>query len=142
MIVSIWKNLLCLSTGKKNRFHLSRFPWDIRSILETCYFEYFENRRLHTPKVTLSICRIFWHLFVGKRLISFPTFFGVIAKMQTSYFGYFGYAWLSIPKMIVSTCRNFHFYLHAKIDFIICFFLQILRFKEYCNLIDQQYFCP
>ena len=32
------------------------------------------------------------------------------------------------------------FICRPKINFIICFFLEILHFKESCNLIDQQYF--
>ena len=57
MIVSIWRNIYCLSAGK-NQVHvfleISTYPWDIANIFQTCYFGYFEHARLPTPKVILT----------------------------------------------------------------------------------------
>ena len=50
------------------------------------------------------------------------------------YFGYFRHAWLCTPTMIVSTCQK------ETSSFIS--FLRYYIFKEYCNLIGQQYFGP
>ena len=58
--------------------------------------------------------------------------------MQTSYFWYFGHAWLHTPKNIL--VQDFDVYLLPKINFIIHFFLEILQFKESCNLIGWQDF--
>ena len=60
-----------------------------------------------------------------------------------NYFGYFGHAWLCTPKLIVSTCRKLLMFIcMPKINFIIHFFLEIIHFKESCNLIGQQHFGP
>ena len=101
------KKLLVFIYMYKVDFILHGFLWDIARILQTCYFGYFGNDRLRKPKVILSICRKFWYLFLGKKLTSFPTFFGGYCKdMPISYFGYFGHVWLRTPKMMVSTCRQ------------------------------------
>ena len=55
--------------------------------------------------------------------------------MQTSYFGYIGC--LAHPKWYYQLVEDFDVYLHAK-KFIIHFFLEILHFKESCNLISEQ----
>ena len=58
--------------------------------------------------------------------------------MQT-YFGYFGHAWLHTPKMIVSICKKLWCLSPCKkTNLIIHFFLEILHFKESCNLIGWQ----
>ena len=101
------KKLLVFIYMCKIDFILHGFLWDIARILQTCYFGYFGNDRLRKPKVILSICRKFWYSVVGKKLTSFPTFFGGYCKdMPISYFGYFGHVWLRTPKMMVSTCRQ------------------------------------
>ena len=65
----------------KNRFHPSRFPWDIARILQASYLGYFGNGRLRTPKVILSIRRKFWYLFVAKKFNFIPHVFEAIAKI-------------------------------------------------------------
>ena len=102
MIVSIWINLSCFSTGKKS---ISSFTFSL--ILQTCYFGYFRHAWLPTPNVILSTCRKLLCLSPDQKLPSSPKFFWKYCKdMKTSYFGYFGDSLLWKPKMIVWTCRK------------------------------------
>ena len=91
----------------QDRFHPSRFSMRYCKDIANLLFWVLWNSRLRKPKVILSICRKFWYLFLGKKLTSFPTFFGGYCKdMPISYFGYFGHVWLRTSKMMVSTCRQ------------------------------------
>ena len=88
-----------------------------------------------------------YYLFVGNFRIYLFTknsqrFWGYCKDLQTSYFGYFGHTWLSTSKMIVATCKKLPCLSACQKNFIIFFFLEILHFKESCNLIYQQYFGP
>ena len=72
-------------------------------------------------------------LFILIHQLHPPCFSG---DMQTSHFGYFGYTWLCTPKMIVSTWKLQCSCACQKVKFIIHFFIEILHFKESCNLSD------
>ena len=56
MIVSIWRNLWCLSAGKKSTSSFT-FSWDIPNLLQICYIGHFGNIWLRTPKMTVWSCR-------------------------------------------------------------------------------------
>ena len=63
-----------------------------------------------------------------------------IAKLlQTCYFSYFENAWPQAPKTTLSTLM---FIYVEKIKLFPRFFLEILHFKESCNLIGQEHFGP
>ena len=80
-------------------------------------------------------------LSAGKKSTSSHMFFWRYCKdMQNAYFGYFGHARLHTPKMIESTCRKLHCLSPCQKNFIIHYFLEILHFKESCNLISRQHF--
>ena len=82
MIVSIWRNLWCLSARKKTKkLHSFHFPWDIAKILQNCYSGYFEQACLHKPKIMLAPCRKLSYLFTGKRATTSPCFSRNIAKI-------------------------------------------------------------
>ena len=67
MVVSLWRNLWCLSVGKIN-FILHVFvDIFIAKILSTCCFWYFEHVWLLTLKVILSSCRKLLCLSAGKK---------------------------------------------------------------------------
>ena len=105
-------------------------------ILKTCYLGYFGHAQRCTPKVILSTCRKLSCLSAGKKSSMF--FWRYCKATQTSYLGYFGHAWLHKSKMILSTCRRLQcLFACQKINIIINFFLEILQFKECCNLISQ-----
>ena len=86
MIVLIWRNIWCLSSGKKST---SSFPFRLRYCIDIAnlLFWVLGYAWLHTLKVILSTWRKF--LYIAK-------------IMQTSYFEYFGHAWLPTLKLIAS----------------------------------------
>ena len=110
MIVSIKKNF-DVYLQAKNQFHLSRFPWDIARTLQTCYFGYFGNEGLRTPNVIPSIRRIFWYLFLGKKLTLFPTFLGATARIcKLLTLGTLGMPGYAHPKWWYYIVESFNFY--------------------------------
>ena len=128
---------------QKKQLHPPLFSGNIPKILQTCYLRYFEHTWLRTPKMTLSTCRKLSRLSTSKKSTSSPTFFWRYWKdMQTVYFGYFGHAYLCTQKMIKSTCRTLRCLSACQKNLIVHFFLEILHFKESCNLIDRQHFGP
>ena len=136
MIVSLWRNLQRLSSGKKSTssFTLSlTYCKDFVNLL----FGYFGHVLLCIPKVILSSCRKSLCLSASKKSTSSPMLLWRYSKDVKTYFGYFGDAWSHSPKMIVSTCRRLRCLLQflQKINFIIHFFLKILQFKESCKMI-------
>ena len=93
MIVSIWRNLWCLSAEHPSFTFSLRYCKDIANLL---FWVLWACLAMHT----------FVYLTVKKSTLS-PMFSWRYCKcMQTSYFGYFGYVWLRKPKITVSTCRK------------------------------------
>ena len=87
MIVSIWRNLWCLSAGKKSTLH---FTFSLRYCKDTVNLLLW----VFTPKVILSTCRKLLCLSAGEKSTSSPMLFWIYCKdMQISYFGYFRHAW-------------------------------------------------
>ena len=84
MIVSIWRNLRCLSTSKKSTSTF-RFFRDIAKILQTCYLVYFGHAWLHKTKVILSTWRLFSCLSEGKKLKFIPHVFLEILQSYASF---------------------------------------------------------
>ena len=121
----------------KNQLQPSCFPWDISKILQTYYTGHFGYAWLYTPKVILSTCGKPLCLSASKNSISSSMFFGRYCKnKQHSYFGYFRHAWLCTPKMIsINLWKILMLIYMPKTNFIIHFFLGILHFKEFFNLI-------
>ena len=82
-----------------------------------------------------------FHIYLqAKNQLYHHDFLETRKDMQTSFLGWFWHAWLHTPKMIASPCRRLHVYLHAKINFVIHFLLEVLHFKESCNFIGWQHF--
>ena len=81
-IVSIWRNLWCLSGSKKPT---SFFPFSLRYFLV-------ENFRIYLQ---------------AKKHLHTPCFSRYIPETQTSYFRYFVHAWLRTLKIIISNRRKF-----------------------------------
>ena len=99
MIVSIWKNLWCLSKGKKSVLSL-RYCKDITNLLFWLLWE----AGYAQPKWYYKSVENFFFLFIGKNQLHPPLFWSYCEDMKTSCFGYFGHTWLRTPKMTVSTC--------------------------------------
>ena len=76
-----------------NELHAWHLFWDIFKILQTCYFEYFENAWSCPSIMEVSRCRKLWWPKCWNQL---------------------GHVWLYIPKTILLPCRKLPFYLHAK----------------------------
>ena len=71
---------------------------------KTCYFGYFGDVWLTTPKLIPSTCRKLLCLSAGKELTSSSMFFWRYCKDVQTYFEYFGHIWL----------ESFDVYLHAE----------------------------
>ena len=80
MIVSIWRNLWCLSACKKLT---SFFTFFLRycKILQTCCFGCFEHAWFCKPKVILTSCRKLLCLLASKKSTSSPCSSEDIAKI-------------------------------------------------------------
>ena len=110
MIVSIWRNLWCLSSGKKSTSSFTfclRYCIDIANLL---FWVLWVCLATDTQSDTINLKKTSAFIFIQKSQLHPPHFSGNIAKiMQTSYFEYFGHAWLrtskltASPKMIPST---------------------------------------
>ena len=109
MIVSIWRNLWCLSSGKKSTSSFTYCLRDCIDIANVLFWVLWVCLATHTQsdrKLEENFC-IYLHT---KNKLHRPHFSRNIRKiMQTSYFEYFGHAWLrtskltASPKMIPST---------------------------------------
>ena len=139
MIISAWKNLWCLSACKKNRLHPSRVSRNNAKILWACYFGYFGHAWLHTSKVILSICR---KLLCTQNISFIPDIFLEILQRCANFLFWILWACLATHTLKYHFVENFNVYLHAKKNFTIHFFLEILHFKDSCNLIGRQHFGP
>ena len=127
--VSIWRNLWCLSAGKKSAssFMFSlRHCKDIANLLfwvltvwlckPKCYYQLAENFHIYKQKTN----------FIPHTLLEFWVL------------------WACLPMHNQNDSINLWntsmFICKPKIHFIIHFFLEILHFKESCNSIGQQHF--
>ena len=88
MIVSIWRNLWCLSSTSSFTFCL-RYRIDIANlllVLWVCLYTYTQTDTINLKKTSAFI-------FIQKNQLHPPYFSGNISKiMQTSYFEYFWHA--------------------------------------------------
>ena len=87
----------------------------------------------------LSTCRKPLCSFAGKKSTSSPMLYWRYCKDMQTYFGYFGHICMHTPKMISTCTRLWCLSVCKKTSFIIHFFLEILHFKESCNLIGWQH---
>ena len=117
---------------QKIKFILHVFLEILQMILQT-YFGYFGHTWLHTPKVILSTCRKLSCLPEGKKINFIPHIFLEILQIYAKFL--FWVLWVCLLKTSIFICM-------PKINFIIQCFLEILHFKESCNLIGQQHFGP
>ena len=122
---------------------LHRFCKIIVRVLWACLAMQTESLHIHS---TLPTHRKLSCLFAGKKSTSCsPHAILEILQRYPNFLlcGYFGHDWLHTPKMIVSSCKRLRFLPACqKINFIIHSFLQILHFKESCNLIGWLHFSP
>ena len=113
-------------------------------ISQTCYFGCFEQTWLWPIKTILPACGKVWCLPVCKKIIFIPSLFLEILQR------YYRLVILGTLCMLGHTHQkwkqqllgNSDVYSKPKINLISQFFLDILNFKESCNLIDQEHFGP
>ena len=137
------RKLWRLPVGKRSS---SSFTFSLRyykKILYTCCFGYFGHAWLRKPKVILSTCRKCSCLFAGKKPHPPPSHaFLEILQRYANFL--FWVLWACLAAHTHNDCINLHktsmFICIPKINFIIHFFLEILHFKESCNLIGWQNF--
>ena len=135
MILSIWRNLLDLSTGKKSTLSFTfslRYCKDIAnllfSVLWTCLATHTQGDTIHLQKTFLFICmqiiNFILHVFLE------------ILERHTSIL--FWVIWTCLVMHTQNVSSNLQklsmFICIPKINFVIHFFLEILCFKESCNL--------
>ena len=106
--------------------------WDIAKILQTFHFGYFRYTWLWPVKR--------YYQLVQNHVNPSRLSWDITKILQTCYFGYFRCAWPHPPKLITVTCRELWcLSANCKSTWSINFFLEILHFKESCNLIDQKH---
>ena len=123
----------------KNQLYSSRFPWDIPMILQTCYFGYFGQAWLHTPKMIVSSL-----FFICRRKSHFiPHVF--LAIMQRYAIFLFWVLW-ACPDTHTQDGKinlwKISMFLYMEKINIIHVFLEILHLKESCSSTGQQNFGP
>ena len=130
MIVSISRNLWCLSAGKKYQLHPSCFPWDTATILQTCYFGYLGMPIYTQPKLYYQN-QFNIHVFL-EILQKDPNLVLVLSACLTSHSQNYS---IHLYKTLIFTST-------PKINFVIHFFLDILHSKEAYSSIGRQHFGP
>ena len=119
---------------------ISFFFWDNAKALQTCYFGYSGQAWPWLVKATLPACRKLWCLYSCKKIIFIPHLSWNITKiLQACYFRYFGHVWPRPPTATELTCRKLWCLSANKNQLDPSIFLQILHFKESCNLIGQEH---
>ena len=116
---------------KKTTYHWL-LPWDIATVLQYFYFEYFRYAWPSPSSMTLPTCRKIWCLSAQK-MNFFSHFFLEILQRSCKIVILGTLCTTSPPKLIKSTCRKFDFCLYAKINFTPPFFPEILQ--RYCKFI-------
>ena len=141
-MVSIWRNLWCLSAGQKSSSSLMfslGYCTDIAKLL----FWVLRVCLTTQTKVILSTCRYLFSLSVGEKTTSSSMFFGDIAKICNNFLFCVLWACLALhTQNYTIDLKTLMFICIVKIHFIIHFLLVILHFKESCNLICWQHFDP
>ena len=134
MIVSIWRNLWCLSSRKKSTSSFTfclRYCIDITnllfSVLSVC-------RATHTQSDTINLKKTSAFILRQKKSTSAPTFFWKNCKNNAKFLFWVLWACLATDTKIDSISQNdtinlkksLMFICMPKINFIILFFLEIL----------------
>ena len=129
--------LICM---QKNQLHPFLPFGDIAKILQTCCFGYFGHAWLWPIKTILSACWKLWCQCLCKKsclyLTSFLKYYKDIANLL------FRVLWASHThqKQYQQLVGNFNVYLQTKNQINSSILLEILHFKESCNLIGQEHF--
>ena len=127
---------------QKINFESFPYSWRYCKNIATSLFRVLEHARLCTPKVILSNCRKLLDSSAGKKSTSSPTFFLEILQRYVIFLLWV--FWVCLAMNIQNDSINLYnihsiFIFMPKIHFIIHFTLEIIHFKESCNLIDQHH---
>ena len=94
----------------------------------------------HITQSDINLQKI-WYLFCRQKINFIPyVFWGYCKDANFLFWVLLVYLTKHIQNDSLNMQKTSMFICMPKIHFIICFFLDILHFKESCNLIDQQYF--
>ena len=118
------------------KLHKSLLFWGITKILQTCYFGYFWYAWLWSVKTIFPARKKLWCLPSCKKSYSSLTYILKYCKDIENFlfwvlWVFWIYVWPCPPKAIYLQTQN-----HRDLSI----FLQILHFKESCNLIGQEHF--
>ena len=122
---------------QKINFESFPYSWRYCKNIATSLFRVLEHARLCTPKVILSNCRKLLDSSAGKKSTSSPTFFLEILQRYVIFLLWV--FWVCLAMNIQNLYKASIFISMPKIHFIIHFTLEIIHFKESCNLIDQHH---
>ena len=119
---------------EENQLHHSFLSWHITTKKRTCYYRWFGYTWPHTPKILVSIWRNLRCSSASKKLPSLFAFSLRYCK-NTANLLFWLWAWLATHTQNdkIDICM-------PQMNSIIHFFLELLCFKECCNLIGQQHF--
>ena len=130
----LYRRIVWCYLHAKNQLHPSFLFWDIAKKVQTCYVGYFGHVWLWPVKNdTTSLEKTLMFIFMQKNHI-FPS---------PLFFKYYNnIACLAIPLKRDSSNlqETLMFICKPNINLIHQFFLEILHFKNSCNLIDQEHF--
>ena len=101
MIVLFWRNLQCLSAGKKLSSFLTFSLAYCKNIVKLLLWILWSCLATYTLSNT-----IMFYVYRQAENQLYPHAFWRYCKDMQTYFGYFRYAWLHSPKMIVPACRS------------------------------------
>ena len=132
MIVAIWRNLWGLSVGKRSTSSFkfsSRYYKDVVNL----FCAPWACLAMHSQSDTINLYKTF--VFICTQKISFIQH-AFLRTLQR----YANFLLLIFWVCLITHTQNDSIKLVEDITFIIHFFLEILDFKEFCNLIGWQHF--
>ena len=148
-----WVIWACLNTHTQYQYERT-FMFIYRLKIGFILHVFLEILQGYYKLVILRILRIVGHI-TQSDIINFQKILLFICKQKINFIPYvfWGYCkdanlfWVLLVSLTkhtqndnISMQKMSMFICMPRINFIICFFLEILHFKESCNLIDQQYF--
>ena len=146
MVIAIWRNLWRLSVSKRSSSPFTISLRYYKEIVNLLFWVLWTCLAMQTQRDTMNLYKTFMFICRQKTNFTLPpppnAFLEIMQVCKLLFLGTLGMPGYIHPKWYYQHEENFDIYLHAKKNFIIQFFFEILHFKESCNLIGWQHFGP